>query len=102
MSAPRAPLRISTPIRLGVLALGLVFGYRTVERLLATRASGEPATVSAAAESTSRALADDVEQAEAQRLNHVCKSHTKVSAVSFSKNLDFPTRCKLRRSKRSS
>jgi hypothetical protein len=67
VSASRAPLRIATPIRVGVLALGLVFGYRTVERLLASREGGVSATVWTAAESTSRALADDVERAEAQR-----------------------------------
>ena len=67
MNAPRPRLRISTPIRVGVLALGLVFGYRTVERLITVREHADAPTVSAADESASQALANDVERAEANR-----------------------------------
>lgn len=66
--ANRPPLRISTPVRLGVLALGLVFAFRSVQRILERRdtqrdAQTEP-TVNVADDSALNALADEVESAE--------------------------------------
>lgn len=66
MSVPRTPHRIATPIRLGVLALGLAFAYRTIEGLL-THARTETPVNTTVADSTLRAVEAEVERVEAGR-----------------------------------
>lgn len=66
MTSPhRAPLRISTPVRVGVLLLGVAFAVRTTQRL--QEQDERPTTQSAivADDSALNALADDMERAEA-------------------------------------
>lgn len=63
--APRAPLRISTPVRVGVLALGLVFAFRAVQRIVERSDPLPEPTVVVMEDSALNALADDVERAEA-------------------------------------
>ncbi len=74
--ANRPPLRISTPVRLGVLALALVFAFRSAQRILERRdaqgdallrsardSQSEPTRV-VTADSALNELADKVENAE--------------------------------------
>lgn len=67
MSVPRAPRRIATPIRLGVLALGVVFAYRTIEGLLTHRERAGTTVNTIAADSAVQAFEEEVERAEADR-----------------------------------
>jgi hypothetical protein len=61
----RPPLRISTPVRVGVLALGLVFAIRAVQRIVERSDPLPEPTIVVIEDSALNALADEVENAEA-------------------------------------
>jgi len=63
---PRAPFRISTPVRVGVLLLGVAFAVRSVQRLRERADTPPAAAVVVADDSALTALADEVERAEVE------------------------------------
>jgi hypothetical protein len=62
----RAPFRISTPVRVGVLLLGVAFAVRTVQRLQDRNEEPPTPTVASTSDSALNTLAEEVERAEAE------------------------------------